>query len=74
MAKYIKNRVALAELETKAQEFINLSFDLCEQELRENRRNHTEVAVSRRNALQFASLSVQNSIKAFLTIVQIKPE
>lgn len=74
MAKQIKSHVALAEFKIKANEFISLTFDLCEQELCEYRRNHTEAAVPRRKALQFAALSVQNSIKAFLAVVLIKTE
>ena len=74
MAKRTYDNVALEDFEIKAQEFIGLTFDLCEQELREHRQNRTEAAVPRRKAMQFATLSVQNSIKTFLAIVQIKPE
>ena len=74
MAKRTYNHVALEDFEIKAQEFISLTFELCEQELREHRRNQTESAVPRRSALQFSMLSVQDSIKAFMAIVQIKPE
>lgn len=74
MAKRTYKRVALEDFEVKTQEFISLIFDLCEQELREHARNHVEVTAPRRKALQFTALSVQNSIKAFLAIVQIKPE
>jgi hypothetical protein len=71
MAKQIHNRVSLADFETKAQELIGLTFDLCEHELREHRRHRTETPAPKRKALQFAALSVQDSIKAFLAIVQI---
>ena len=74
MAKRTYNHVALEDFEIKAQEFISLAFDLCEQELREHRRNHTEAAAPMRKALQFSMLSVLNSIEAFQAIVQIKPE
>lgn len=74
MAKRTYNHVALEDFEIKAQEFISLAFELCEQELREYRRNQTEAAVPKRKALQFSMLSVLNSIKAFQAIVQIKPE
>lgn len=74
MAKQTHNRVSLADFETKAQKFISLTFELSEQELREDSRNHTEACAPRRKALQFAALSVHDSIKAFLAIVQIKSE
>ena len=74
MAKQTYDRVALADFEIKAQEFISLTFDLCEQELRKHGRHHTEAPVPGRKALQFAVLSVQNSIEGFLAIVQIKSE
>ena len=74
MAKRTYNHVALEDFEIKAQEFINLAFDLCEQELREGRRDQTEAAIPRCKALQFSMLSVLNSIKAFQAIVEIKPE
>lgn len=74
MAKRTYNHVALEDFEIKAQEFISLTFELCEQALREHRRNQTEAAVPRRKALQFSMLSVQDSIKAFMAIVQIKSE
>jgi hypothetical protein len=72
MAKITCNHVALEDFEIKAQEFISLTFDLCEQELREHRRNQTETATPRRKALQFSTLSVQESIKTFLAVVQIE--
>lgn len=74
MAKRTYDHVALEDFEAKTQEFISLAFDLCEQELRDHRRNYTEADVLRHKALQFAVLSVQNSIKAFQAIVQIKSE
>jgi hypothetical protein len=74
MAKRTYDHVALEDFEIKAQEFISLTFDLSEQELREHRRHHADVPVPRRKALQFAALYVLNSIKAFQAIVQIKSE
>ena len=74
MAKRTYNHVAPEDFEIKAQEFISLAFELCEQELREHRRSQTEAVVPMRKALQFSMLSVLNSIKAFQAIVQIKPE
>lgn len=71
MAKHTYGHVELADFEAKAQEFISLTFDLCEQGLREHRLHRAEAPVPRRKALQFAALSVQNSIKVFLAIVQI---
>ena len=74
MAKQIHNRVSLASFEIKAQEIISLTFDLCEQALRELRPQQGQAPDSRRKALQFAALSVLNSIKSFQAIVKIKPE
>ena len=74
MAKQTHNHVSLADFEIKAQELISLTFDLSEQELREHSIHHTEALAPKRKALQFAALSVQNSIKGFLAIVQIKSE
>ena len=74
MAKHTYDHVEFADFETKAQEFISLTFDLCEQEILEHRLHCAEANAPRRKALQFTALSVQNSIKAFLAIVQIKPE
>ena len=74
MAKQVDSPVTLAEFEIKAQKFISLALDLCEQELRLDRRHHTLPPTSRSKALPFAALSVQNSIKAFLAIIKIKPE
>ena len=74
MAKRTYKHVALEDFEIKAQEFISLAFELCEQELREHRRNHTDTVVSTRKVLQFSMLSVLNSIKALQAVIQIKPE
>jgi hypothetical protein len=77
MAKQTYDHVALEDFEIKAQEFISLTFELCEQELRglrPHRQYHAQDRVPKSNALQFSALSVRNSIKAFLAIVQIKPE
>ena len=74
MAKQTHNRVSLADFEIKAQEFISLTFVLSEQELLEHERHCTEAPAPRGNALQFAALSIHDSIKSFLAIVQIKSE
>lgn len=74
MANQAHNRVSLADFEIKAQELISLTFDLCEQKLRELRQQRGQIPDSRRKALQFAALSVLNSIKAFQAIIQIKSE
>ena len=74
MAKHTHDPVKLADFEIKAQEFISLTFDLCEQELHLHRRHHTQQPMSRNKALSFATLSVQNSIKTFLAILQIETE
>ena len=72
MAKQKYEHVALEDFEIKAQEFISLTFDLCEQELRILRQQQEPSPTPGRKALQFSALSVQNSIKAFLSIVQIE--
>ena len=74
MAKHTYAHVELADFEIKAQEFIGLTFDLCEQELRLHRRHHTQTPIPRNEAFPFAALSVRSSIKTFLAILQIKSE
>lgn len=74
MTKRIHSHAALEDFETKAQEFISLTFDISEQELRLHRRHRTQHPTPRREALQFAALTVRNSIKAFLAIVKIEAE
>jgi hypothetical protein len=74
MAKRTYNHVALEDFETTAQEFISLTLDLCEQELREHRRHYTEAPAPKSNLLPFAALSVRDSIKTFLAIVKIESE
>ena len=74
MAKQVVRPVTLEEFEIKAQEFISLTFNLCEQELHRDIRHHTLPPTPRSKVLPFAALSVQNSIKTFLATIQIKPE
>ena len=72
MAKQIRNHVALADLENKAQEFISLSFAYCEEELRLGSLAHPRVIASRDTALAAAALSVHESMKTFLAVVRIE--
>jgi len=74
MAKQTYDHVALEDFEIKSQEFISLVFDLSEQELSKIRQQHPMPPTPKCKALQFSALSVQNSIKSFLAIVQIKFE
>ena len=55
MAKQTYNHVAMADFEIKTQEFISLTFDLCEQELRLLRPQQGQAPDSRRRALQFSA-------------------
>lgn len=74
MTKQIKNHVALAGFENKAQEFISLTFASSEEELRKSRQRYPKSRTSRDAALAAAALAVQGSIKAFLAVVQIGNE
>lgn len=67
-----KHRIEYFEL--KAQEFISLTFDIYEHELRLHRKIHALSHISRDKSLPFAVFSVQNSIKTFLAIVRIERE
>jgi hypothetical protein len=73
MAKRTYDHVGLEDFEIKAQELISLTFDLCEQELRELRQHQGQAANSKRKALQFSVLSVLNSIKAFQAMALLTP-
>ena len=72
MAKQIDSPVALAEFETMAEEFIGLTLDRCEDELRLERLHHSHPHRPRRKALAAAALSVQESINTFLAVVKIE--
>lgn len=74
MAKQTHKHVALAALENKAQEFISLSFAYCENKLRLSTRPHPSPISSRSTALAAATLSVHESIKTLLAVVQIERE
>lgn len=74
MTKQIKNHVALADLENKAQEFISLTFASSEEELRKSRQRYPKSRTSRDTALAATALAVQGSIKAFLAVVKIGNE
>ena len=58
MAKRIVRPVTLEYFEIKAQEFISLTFSLCEQKLHLDRRHHTLPPTPRSKVLPFAALSV----------------
>ena len=72
MAKQVDRPVALAEFEIMAEEFIGLTLDRCEEELRLERFHHSRPPRPRRKALAAAALSVQESINAFLAVVKIE--
>ena len=74
MAKQENNHVALAEFEIMAQEFIGLTLDCCEEELRRNRLHHSCPVKPGDTALAAAALCVQESIKTFLAVTRIERE
>ena len=74
MAKRKNNLMAFEDFEAKAKEFIGLTFDYCEEELRHIRVHHSLPNPPKYQALPAAAMSVQQSIKAFLAILQIANE
>lgn len=72
MAKRTNNSVAFEDFEKHANEFIGLTFDYCEEQLRLIPSHYSLPKNPKRQALAFAAMSVQQSIKAFLTILQIE--
>ena len=74
MAKRTNTTLAFEDFEEKAAEFISLTFDYCEDELRRLRSHHSLPKHPKRQALPHAAMSVQQSIKAFLAIMKIPNE
>ena len=66
--------MAFEDFETKANEFISLTFNYCEDELRQIRVHYSLPDPPKYQALPYAAMSVQQSIKAFLAILQIANE
>jgi len=66
--------MAFEEFEKQANEFIGLTFDYCEEELRRIRPHHSLPNPPKHHALASATLSVQESIKAFMAIMKIPDE
>lgn len=71
MVKRINKHMAFEEFEKQATEFIGLTFDYCEEELGRIRSHHSRPNPPKYQALASATLSVQESIKAFLAIARI---
>ncbi|MBK5142442.1 hypothetical protein I2494_01665 [Budviciaceae bacterium BWR-B9] len=71
MAKQTGNRMAFKDFEEQANDFISLTFDYCEEELRRIPSHDSLPKNLKRQALAFATISVQQSIEAFLAISQI---
>ena len=74
MAKRTNTTLAYEEFEEKATEFISLTFDYCEDQLRLLRSHHSLPKHPKSQVLPHVAMSVQQSIKAFLTIMKIPNE
>ena len=74
MAKRTNATLAFEDYEKKANEFIGLTFDYCEEELERIRSHRSLPNPPKYHALASATLSVQQSIKAFLAIMKIPNE
>lgn len=74
MAKQTHNHMVGKDFEEKAGEFISLTLDHCEEELRQSRLRSLPSDRPRSQALAAAALSVQQSIKAFLAVARIENE
>lgn len=74
MAKRKNNQMAFEDFEAKAKEFISLTLNYCEEELGQIRVPYPLPNPPKYQALPAAALSVQQSIKAFLAILQISNE
>lgn len=74
MAKRTKNTLAFEDFEKKANEFIGLTFDYCEDQLSEVRSHHSLPKHPKSQVLPHVAMSVQQSIKAFLAILKIPNE
>lgn len=74
MAKRTNKHMAFEEFEKQASKFIGLTFVYCEEELGRIRSHHSLPNPPKYHALASATLSVQESIKAFLAIMKIANE
>lgn len=74
MVKRTENYMAFKDFEVKANEFIGLTFDYCEDHLQQVRSHHSLPKHQKSQVLPYVAMSVQQSIKAFLAIVKIANE
>ncbi len=74
MAKRTNTNLAYEDFEEKATEFISLTFDYCEDQLRHLRSHHSLPKHPKSQVLPYVAMSVQQSIKAFLAIMKIPNE
>ncbi|MDL2271654.1 hypothetical protein LJC23_01305 [Desulfovibrio sp. OttesenSCG-928-I05] len=74
MKKRTNTTLALEEFEKKANEFIGLTFDHCEDQLRQVRTHHSLPKHPKSQVLPYVAMSVQQSIKAFLAILKLPNE
>ena len=73
MVKQARKHVTLVDIESKAQEFLNLSFAFCEEESRRYGRSpHSCKHSVPMSALASAVLSAQKSINTFLIIAKVE--
>lgn len=71
MAKRTNKHMAFGEFEKQANKFIGLTFVYCEEELERIRSHRSLPNPPKYHALASATLSVQESVKAFLAIMKI---
>ena len=73
MVKQARKHVTLVDIESKAQEFLNVSFAFCEEESRRYGRSpHSCKHSVPMSALASAVLSAQKSINTFLIIAKVE--
>lgn len=74
MAKRKNTTLAFEDFEKKANEFIALTFDSCEDQLRQVRSHHSLPKHPKSQVLPCVTMAVQQSIMAFLAILRIPNE
>lgn len=74
MKKRADNHLVIADFEAKANEFIGLTFDYCEEQLRRVRSHHPLPKHPKSQVLPYAAVSVEQSIKDFLAILKMPNE
>ena len=74
MAKRTDTTLAYEDFEEKATEFIGLTFDYCEDQLRHVRSHHSLPKHPKSQVLPYVAMSVQQSIQAFLAITKMPNE